>query len=1212
MTERSGQSPFSPSSLEFNSQSASASVILIGLLVLIGWIFDIAILKSVFPGLVTMKANAAVAFIFAGLGLALVAKAPANLTTLRIGQACVFAVALLGLLTLSEYILGWDLGIDQLLFTEPPEAVGTFFPGRMGLNTALNFLLLGLALLLLDTETAGGHRPAQFLTLTAGLVGLVALVGYAYSVTGLIRVASYTQMALHTAIAFVALSVAILCARPDRGLVSILTGEGLGSVSARRLLPAAVAIPVILGWLHVASERLQLADDELAMSLVAVSTIVFLGAMILRHTALQNQMDVSRTEAEGALRESEQRFRIIAETITEVFWMADPQIRRMIYISPAYERAWGRSLESLYENPRSFIDAIHEEDRERVLGLLQVQKTGQPFDHEYRIVRPDGTIRWIWDRGFPVPDKTRRITRYVGVARDITERKRAEQDIKARYAELRTLHEISQDVLNSLDLQAILDGMLDKIFSIGAFDIGVIRLLEPGGKTLKVMTSRGYRNPENIRSISGDMGSEAAGLVQGQVLASKGALVVENVPASPGLMTFKTEGVHSAIVVPVRAGDEMLGTIQLGSRKPRKFQAAEVRLLEAIGCQMGIAVQKARLYDQTQSQLQSLKLLVAGARGLMANLDVETLAKDILETVANSFGFPLAWIGRAEPDGLVRPLDWIGEVGDYLSSVEIRWDESPLGQGPSGRAIRARRPVVMDIAQDPAFALWREPALAKGYRSIAAFPLIAGEKPFGVLILYSHEPDFFTQERVELIQSYSYIAAGALENARLLEETRASKSELESINRRLEKSLREISGLYTVLTPLSEKETFHAVLDGIIEKLMAATGADAALIRLRDNSTGNFILATQRGIPDFYLETTAVTDASSAAVRVFETDEPIIAADIASDPRLTGKVQLKVGLRSCAFLPLKVRNEIRGIVHLASRAPGYFNEEQREHLMAIARQMSIALENQELFEKLKASNIELVGANRIKDEFLSVMSHELRTPLSVITGYAGMMKERMMGEITPMQDEALRKMLGRAADQINMINSIMQTTQLEARAMVVERHPTDLTDLLLHLKSDYAVTQEKTGVTLIWDYPAKPAPIVTDSGKLRQILQNLIDNALKFTDRGSVTISMRLVKGKRHGARPAADDSEKSVEFRVTDTGVGIAPDKLQLIFDKFYQIDSSETRLYGGVGLGLYIVKNFTALLGGQIEVKSEPDKGSTFIVRIPYENVTVSHEAA
>ncbi|MDQ7827156.1 MAG: PAS domain S-box protein [Candidatus Eremiobacteraeota bacterium] len=136
-----------------------------------------------------------------------------------------------------------------------------------------------------------------------------------------------------------------------------------------------------------------------------------------------------RKRVEDALRNNEEKFRLIAETITEVFWIADSKIQKMLYISPGYERIWGCSRESLYENPRSFIDAIHPMDRERVLSNLALQEKGLPFAHEYRVVRPDGSFRWIYDRGFPVFSQAGAID-YVGIAIDITERKLAEEELQ--------------------------------------------------------------------------------------------------------------------------------------------------------------------------------------------------------------------------------------------------------------------------------------------------------------------------------------------------------------------------------------------------------------------------------------------------------------------------------------------------------------------------------------------------------------------------------------------------------------------------------------------------------------------------------------------------------------------------------------------------------------------------------------------------------------
>jgi PAS domain S-box-containing protein len=158
--------------------------------------------------------------------------------------------------------------------------------------------------------------------------------------------------------------------------------------------------------------------------------------------------ETERKRSEQVRLESERRLRTIAETITEVFWMADPQISTMLYASPAYEKVWGRSVASLYEDPKSFIDAIHEEDRERVLANLEIKKAGNPFYDEYRIIRPDGTIRWIWDRGFPVQDETGEVTRYVGVALDVTDRKKAEEALdRANQEWERTFNAISDGIM---------------------------------------------------------------------------------------------------------------------------------------------------------------------------------------------------------------------------------------------------------------------------------------------------------------------------------------------------------------------------------------------------------------------------------------------------------------------------------------------------------------------------------------------------------------------------------------------------------------------------------------------------------------------------------------------------------------------------------------------------------------------------------------------
>jgi signal transduction histidine kinase len=292
---------------------------------------------------------------------------------------------------------------------------------------------------------------------------------------------------------------------------------------------------------------------------------------------------------------------------------------------------------------------------------------------------------------------------------------------------------------------------------------------------------------------------------------------------------------------------------------------------------------------------------------------------------------------------------------------------------------------------------------------------------------------------------------------------------------------------------------------------------------------------------------------------------------------------------------------------------GYFDEEHKAHLGAIARQMGTALENRELYDDLRSSRDRLAKADKVKSEFLSVMSHELRTPLNVIMGFISVMRDKGLGDLTSEQEKVLDKVKMQAAVLLSMINSVMEATKMESGAVSVEKEQVDLTEFLDELKATYEFCCDKQ-LTLVWRYPLNLPYARTDPRRLKMILQNLINNAIKFTPSGTVAISTRVIGGDKTGSMPdtlCAESHEtqprnnssrdkRHVEFVVVDTGIGIGERDLPFIFDMFRQVDSSETRMYGGVGLGLYIVKKAVDLLGGQIEVKSKPGEGSKFRVII------------
>src|SRR3989304_5321034 len=195
-------------------------------------------------------------------------------------------------------------------------------------------------------------------------------------------------------------------------------------------------------------------------------------------------------------------------------------------------------------------------------------------------------------------------------------RQKKSKKLEARYQELQTLQEISEAVLTSLDIQIILDRTPDKVLRVGPFDVGAIRLLDASGKILQPAAHRGYRDLASLHSKTTDPKDEATGMILVQVMAAKGLYRIEDVPSSQGMRSFKKEGVRSAIVVPVRAGEEILGVIQLGSRTPRRFRPEEISLFESIGSQMGLAVQKARLFEKISAKSRQLE----GASAITAQI----------------------------------------------------------------------------------------------------------------------------------------------------------------------------------------------------------------------------------------------------------------------------------------------------------------------------------------------------------------------------------------------------------------------------------------------------------------------------------------------------------------------------------------------------------------------------------------------------------------
>jgi len=277
------------------------------------------------------------------------------------------------------------------------------------------------------------------------------------------------------------------------------------------------------------------------------------------------------------------------------------------------------------------------------------------------------------------------------------------------------------------------------------------------------------------------------------------------------------------------------------------------------------------------------------------------------------------------------------------------------------------------------------------------------------------------------------------------------------------------------------------------------------------------------------------------------------------------------------------------------------------------------LENGRLFNEIRKKTSELEKANKIKDEFLGFVSHELKTPVNALFGYANMLQERMFGDINPQQEQMLRKMAHCSFELMEMIETLLEATRIEAGEIPVNRCEVKLSNFMEELRSNYSASLPNR-LRLVWDSPTVLPMIRIDERKVKHIISNLINNAIKYTDAGEVRVSTRWMKAsegkdaetRRHGdavnekndattPHPGEPLERGFIVFEVKDTGIGIPVEELPFIFEMFRQVRRLESQGFGGVGLGLHIVKTFTHLLGGEIEVKSEVGKGSVFKVLIP-----------
>jgi len=403
----------------------AAVVVSIAVLVLIGWTFDIELFKTVRPGMVGMNPLTATCFILAGVSLGIRTTQP---SWWKIGALCAVLVFLVGVVRLAGYFFDFDATIDRLLFSEKLETEGIFRKNRMAPNTALGFIFSGAGLYVAGLRFRLVEQTRECLASATLLTSLLVLIGYAFGVSSLYGVRFFIPMALHTALSFLILGVGILFLHPRHGFIGELTGQLEGGAAARVLLPFAIGVPILFGWLRLIGVKAGWFSVELGLALVAVMSIVVMVAVTVWTASVLNRQSEARRRAEEALRESEARYHVLFDSIDEGFCIIEviyderqnPVDYRFLEVNPSFEKQTG--IKDAQGKTMLEIAPQHERKWFELFGKISL--TGEPARFEGRA---EQLHRWYEGYAFRFGEPKNR--QVAILFNDISERKRAEESI---------------------------------------------------------------------------------------------------------------------------------------------------------------------------------------------------------------------------------------------------------------------------------------------------------------------------------------------------------------------------------------------------------------------------------------------------------------------------------------------------------------------------------------------------------------------------------------------------------------------------------------------------------------------------------------------------------------------------------------------------------------------------------------------------------------
>jgi len=705
------------------------------------------------------------------------------------------------------------------------------------------------------------------------------------------------------------------------------------------------------------------------------------------------------------------------------------------------------------------------------------------------------------------------------------------------------------------------------------------------GQLLRVVATHNI-SPELRAFFDGNPFAPGRGSVAGRAALDRRSIHIDDVRTDPEYTwgARQVDPIRTVLTIPMLRAGEVLGVIGVNRLEVRPFSDNQIALLETFADQAAIAIENARLFNETKEALDQQTATGEILRVIASSpTDLEPVFESIVRSAARVCDATDATLSVAEGREY-RVAAHCGPI-PLLRPVGARF---PIGAGTvMGRSILEGRAFhVEDLSITEDFPEGQRIARELGQRTTLCVPLLREGAPIGTIMLRRTEARRFLDKQVTLLKTFADQAVIAIENVRLFKELQARTAALT-------RSVEQLTALGEVGRAVSSTLDLGTVLTTIVSRAVELSGLDGGVVFEYDEDAEEFIQRAEIETAGALAEarrTTRIRKGEGVVGRTAITLDPVQVPDITVPGAYEGRLRenmIESGLRAILAVPMVREDRLIGCLGVTRNRPGEFPAETIELLRTFATQSALAIQNARLFRELADKSHQLEVASQHKSEFLANMSHELRTPLNAIIGFSEVLSERMFGDLNAKQDEYLKDIYASGQHLLSLINDILDLSKIEAGRMELE-----LTDFDLPMALDNALTlvrerAGRRGIALHTNVDERLGEIQADERKIRQVVLNLLSNAIKFTPEGG-----RIEVG--------AVAKDGFVEVSVSDTGVGIAPDDHEAVFDEFRQVGTAEKKA-GGTGLGLTLSRKFIELHGGRIWVQSQVGVGSTFTFTIP-----------